>query len=344
MVELAPGSDRSVLLWRLPSEESYSDWKIEIHSIPSSCEDVTTEDEGRIQRDEACSPTIYYVHRGILAGGPRHSQYFKQLFLSNTLETTNQISVIELEQTAADVFPAMLDFMYESSKDVVVENPIEATALRHLANYFGIRELFENVNTMFIKSNLSSETAFVYMEEATKYHEIALRNAAIDYVAERVLRIDHTKLYRMPVEWFSRLMANVAVNDRNIALIVGYAKQEPEGLNIGHISEWMERFKSIPSCHSLALLSIAVDFNVDREIKDKCVSSYAEKWQELAQLTGNLSLNKEDKHMYEVLPDNEKLSLLEASLRKAEVDYNVLKQKLDRKSARSAFAEAYGVA
>ena len=45
----------------------------------------------------------------------------KQLFLSNTLETTNQISVIELEQPAADVFPAMLDFMYEDSKDVVVE-------------------------------------------------------------------------------------------------------------------------------------------------------------------------------------------------------------------------------
>jgi hypothetical protein len=103
------------------------------------------------------------------------------------VENTTQTSVIHLEPSAAYVFPAMLDFVYDCGKDVVVRrNPKEAVALRHLANYFGIRERISRMmNSKFIQVNMSIETAFEYMEEATKYHEISLRDAAIDYVAEQ---------------------------------------------------------------------------------------------------------------------------------------------------------------
>jgi hypothetical protein len=330
----ASGSEMTTLLWRLPPEESYSDWKIEVHVAGE------TLDEGSNFGREETSPVIFHVHRAILANGPRHSQYFKKLFLSNTAENINQTSIIRLERSAALVFPAMLDFVYDFGKDVVVDDPGAATALRHLANYFGIQELFENVNTTFINVNLSVDTAFAYMEEATKFHEISLRDAAIDYIAERVLRVDNEMLYRMPVEWFSRLMAKVAVTDRNVALVVGYVIREPEGLTVDHVSQWLERFKSIPPRHALSMLSIAVAFNVDETIKHKCVTSCSRKWADLARVTANSSSNKDDEELYSKLPDNEKVKLLEESLRKAEIEFTELKDKAVRGSAKSSSADA----
>ena len=340
-VRNTPRADLPKSLWRLTPEESYSDWTIEIHY--ESVDHDTVAADGGVQNagNEIRSPCdVYHVHRAILANGPRFSQYFKQLFMSNTVENTNETSVIHLEPTAASVFPAMLDFVYNCGKDVIVRNPKEAVALRHLANYFGIRELFENVNQKFIEVNMNIETVFEYMEEATKFHEISLRDAAIDYAAERVLRIDNATVYRMPIEWFSRLMSKVAVTDRNIALIVGYVKQQPEGLTVEHISQWLERFKSIPPCHSLALLSVAVDFNIDESIKAKCVNGFAKKWTQLAQISAKASSSTEDQQIYSSLPDKEKVRLLEASLSKAECDYNNLKELLARSMRRTGFTEA----
>jgi BTB/POZ domain len=334
-----PRADPPKLSWRLTPEESYSDWIIEIQH--ESVEDDTVEaDDQNADHELRSRCDIYHVHRAILANGPRFSQYFKQLFVSNTVENTNQTSFIRLEPVAASVFPAMLDFVYDCDKDVAVKNPKEAVALRHLANYFGIRELFENVNSEFIQQNISIKTAFEYMEEATKYHEISLRDAAIDYIAERVLRTQKATLYRMPIEWFSRLMSKVAVTDKNIALIVGYVKQEPEGLTVEHISQWLERFKSIPPCHSLALFSIAVDFNIEESIKAKCVNGFAKKWRELVRITGQSSSSAEDQQIYSKLPDKEKVRLLEVSLRKAECDFNDLKERLDRSMGRTGLTEA----
>lgn len=327
-------SEMTTSLWKLPPEESYSDWKIEVH--------VEGETSGLPPYSgfEETSPAIYHVHRAILANGPRHSQYFKKLFLSNTVENSNHTSIIRLERSAALVFPAMLDFMYDFGKDVFVKEPSAATALLHLANYFGIKELFENVNTTFISVNLSVDTAFEYMEEATKFHEISLRDAAIDYVAERVWRVDNEMLYRMPVEWFSRLMSKVAVTDRNVALVVGYVIREPDGLTVDHVSQWLERFKSIPPRHSLAMLSIAVAFNADETIKHKCVTSCSRKWTDLARVTAKSSSNKEDEELYSKLPDNEKIKLLEESLQYAEIQFTELMNKVVRASAKSSVADA----
>jgi BTB/POZ domain len=91
--------------WRLDPEDSLSDWTIQI--VP--------DDSG------PSSPSVsktYHVHICVLGGGAMRCGYFTCLFKNKDSfsEGKTRTSVIHLHSTAADVFPAFLDYLYGSPK------------------------------------------------------------------------------------------------------------------------------------------------------------------------------------------------------------------------------------
>ena len=83
-------------------EQMFSDWTIQVRTNSESVEVNTT---------------CYYVHRCILALGPRKSVYFNRLFRSPFSESKERTSRITLDANSATIFPVMLDFIYSAQEE-----------------------------------------------------------------------------------------------------------------------------------------------------------------------------------------------------------------------------------
>jgi len=139
--------------WRMPPEESRSDWTIELSEDSTSGEEKDT----------------FHVHQYILSLGPNHSKYFKCLFLgSNSAESETKTSKIVLPSIAVDAFPCMLDFLYSGENGggklpiITTEN---ATALHFLGQYFGITGLCSEA-AAFFKDDMCMDNVTTYYEDA----------------------------------------------------------------------------------------------------------------------------------------------------------------------------------
>ena len=156
----------AALTWRRDPKESFSDWKIIVNSKSA-------------KGDGSDSPQTYHIHKAIVGAGPRGSHYFGRLFHSDHLkESESSTSRTELEESSMKAFPIMLDFIY-GDKDVEATGET-AVALRHLASYFDVPTLFENVNN-FIMNNIDEDNILVYSQEAQLYQD--------DGVIEAVARV-----------------------------------------------------------------------------------------------------------------------------------------------------------
>lgn len=335
-----------VLSWRLPQEESFSDWTIEIEATeneggqtnpvsvvtPPSSKKTRSSKRRKVASGSSVDKsflTTYHVHKAILGVGARCSDYFVNLFLTNSMEeSVNQKSHIALDKVAAKSMPVMLDFMY--GKAIVVSDPVEAVALRHLSTYFAIGELFETVNETFIQKNLSIETAFIYMQEASKYQDDALLDAAITCVAENIdesCEVVKPEILRMPVDWFGKMLEKCPeISDEVLDITIAYIKEKPEGLNSKNVADWLERVTYVDSAQCLSLLHIAVDHKMDLSLKEKCASEYSSQWSQLLSSDASKSSNGSNDACYGSLPDSEKVLVLEAALRRAGSDFKACEQ------------------
>ena len=208
------------LTWRLDPDESLSDWTLTVVANPDLVgqpsdevddENDSFNNENHEHRDDEqitpASPQLshkstphhsskkYFVHRTQLAVGPRRSEYFAKLFRQHTNRKKRCATGtrIELRPSAADAFPAMLDFLYSPVGTPPQVTTETAVALRHLATCFGIRELFDAV-TAFIKADLSPETSPMYLLEADTYEHDKLRSAALRACAQHFENIKFSRI------------------------------------------------------------------------------------------------------------------------------------------------------
>jgi hypothetical protein len=160
------------LAWRLDPQKSFSDWKVEVTRING----VKDSREGKIFE-------TYHVHRCFLGAGPRQSDYFNGVFQANNLEESQSgVSRFDLEESAADAFPAFLDYIYSfNDVDVTTES---AVALRHLGNYFGVSCLFNAVSIFIIEQDLNEENVHIYCAEALLYHDLEIVDACMKMAAK----------------------------------------------------------------------------------------------------------------------------------------------------------------
>jgi hypothetical protein len=162
------------LSWRMDPSVSYSDWKIEITRTSSSSTTTNTVDR-------------YHVHRSILAVGPRHSEYFAAQFQLETKETLEKTSQIELEDSRADVFSLLLDFLY--NRQIPDLTAASAASLYHLSEYFDMPELRRVVEDHY-RQNLTRSTLVEYVSCAQDQHAEPLVQIVVERSVQFLLEID----------------------------------------------------------------------------------------------------------------------------------------------------------
>jgi hypothetical protein len=163
------------LSWRMDPSVSYSDWTIEITRTTT----VTS---------KTASIDRYYVHRNVLAVGPRHSEYFAAQFQLQMQENLNGISRIVLEDSRADVFPLLLDFIY-CGQIPEQWTAAAAAALHHLSEYFDMPRLREMVEK-FYHQHLTMATLVDFISQAKEHHAETLLQIAVKKSVQHLLEID----------------------------------------------------------------------------------------------------------------------------------------------------------
>ncbi len=225
----------------------------------------------------------------------RRSEYFATLFKQRHLaEFALNSSRIELEDSAADAFPSILDYIY-SDKTIKFDTN-NATAIRHLAHYFGIRTLWK-LASVFIKGDFSLETAATYLADATLYRDEKLEMASIDILAERFDEINRPTLTKLLPCSFERIVSSTKLKCRSkklsdIVLKYCQCRQAQEGAVDMTLLMNVTRCDLMPSVSrksALPLLKIAVAeeekagmnlSDTKNVLRSRCIEACVEEWKE----------------------------------------------------------------
>jgi len=208
--DAASEEESEPLTWSLGEPSAFCDWSIEVTTqIANSKGKRKVKREGSNIKTSQPSVQVYHVHKAILSSGRRRSEYFTTLFKQSHLynEFESNTSKIQLEESAAVAFPDILDYLYKDKNVRLTAS--NATAVRHLAHYFGIRSLWKCASS-YIKGDFSIETAPVYLSEAMLYHDTKLEQASLDILAEKIEEVSRRILINLPPQSFERIVTRSA--------------------------------------------------------------------------------------------------------------------------------------
>lgn len=173
-----PAAKGALLSWRDDPDETLSDWRIEVN-VP----------------DAARNSKTYHVHKVVIAGGPRKSDYFVRQCRGNgasrLAEAARGESKLDLDAEAAEALPAFLDYVYTGELQATKEN---ACALFHLAEYTANPSLHAEVK-LYLEESLDYTCAPTYIAHAHLFSQDKLIDAAVEAAAEQLqLYADHVFL------------------------------------------------------------------------------------------------------------------------------------------------------
>ncbi|EGC35433.1 hypothetical protein DICPUDRAFT_16127, partial [Dictyostelium purpureum] len=123
-----------------------------------------------------CNSIEYPTHRIILANS---SEFFSRLLLSNFKES--QQNIIELRQPDPfNVFPAVLDFMYDG---IIYLSPENVIPLLAMSDHYLIRDL-QNLCTQFLDQNLHRENVLTILKYSIEFHFETITERCITIIAK----------------------------------------------------------------------------------------------------------------------------------------------------------------
>mmetsp|Transcript_26620 Transcript_26620/g.38155 ORF Transcript_26620/g.38155 Transcript_26620/m.38155 type:complete len:392 (-) Transcript_26620:40-1215(-) len=178
-------------LWRQAPGDSFSDWKIilvadEDDATTNSIQDISTDckklndDEQTIRngngRYDSTTMATFHVHKFILANA---SYYFHSQFSQHqeTIEKTTSTSTIQLHRNAFQAFPVFLDYLYNSQIGRMSFSQENAVALRHLAMYFGVDVLLNDITGLIIADLNRRKSRVIFQEHANVFNDEKLMEA-----------------------------------------------------------------------------------------------------------------------------------------------------------------------
>lgn len=364
------------LTWSLDEPSSFSDWVVEVSknqtprrprtpSIDAGEAPTATsasrvryhrrqskEHKGKdVEAAETKKPLVqhYHVHKAILSMGPRRSEYFATLFKQSHLsEFQTSTSRINLEESAFEAFPAILDYIY-TDKNVKFATK-NATAIRHLAHYFGIRPLWKCASA-YIRGDFSLETAATYLPESVLYHDEKLEHACLDIFAERMEEVNRRTLTKLPPSSFERIMSSPKLKCRSKKLsdiVLKYCQTQGGAVDMSLLMNCTrtEVMPSVSRKAALPLLKVAVAeeekagvdlSDTNKVLHARCIEACVEEWKEtLAKPL--LALESRDKNISRILGANSiehrdlplaiQVELLEKALCAAKVELDDVKAEL----------------
>ena len=162
----------SYLSWRMPPDESHSDYTIAI-----------------------CCPSVktnYHVHKLVLGIGECKSSYFNAIFSRSNdyAENAANVSTIVVPAAAADAFPIVLDFAYSRGGIFNLETK-NASAVSFLADYLDMEQLRDETMA-FIHADLTLENADYYYTSAIALSQVWIIQAVEKHLIENVMQVTIT--------------------------------------------------------------------------------------------------------------------------------------------------------
>ena len=355
------------LTWSEGDEPSnFCDWTIKVQRIEQDG-DTALKSQGKHnikqggkrgkennsnKNEELCFKSnikCYHVHKAILSVGPRRSDYFATLFKQSHLsEFATSTSHIPLQASAADSFPALLDYIY--TENMIKFSTKNATAIRHLAHYFGMRPLWKQTSA-FIRGDFSLDTAATYLSEAIIYHDEKLELASIAILAENIEEINRRTLTKLSPSSFERIFASPRLKCRSRKLsdiVLKYCQTQGGSVDMSLLMKCTrsEVMPSVSRKAALPLLKVAVAgeekagvdmSNTHNVLRARCVETCVEEWKEtLAKPL--LALECRDKNISRILgasslehrdlPLAIQVELLEKALCAAKIELDDVKAEL----------------
>lgn len=242
----------------------------------------------------------------------------------------------------------VLDYIY-ADKNVKFTSK-NATAVRHLSHYFGMRSLWKCAS-MYIRGDFSLETAAIYLMEASLYHDEKLEHASIDILAERIEEINRRTLTKLPPSTFERIMSSNKLKCRSKKLsdiVLKYCQTQGGEMDMSLLMNCTrsEVMPSVSRKSALPLLKVAVAgeekagvnlSDTNKVLRARCVEACVEEWKEtLAKPL--LALESRDKNISRILGANNiehrdlplaiQVELLEKALCAAKVELDDVKAEL----------------
>lgn len=156
-------ASQRTLIWTTDRNDNFSDWILLIVRSGVSWETSNVD--------------TYHIHKSVVGVGPRPSLFLLDEFEDHDSVFVRNTSSVELMSQAADLVPTMLDYMYNMKGDPLQITTSTATALRHLADKFGVETMFQEVND-FIRRDLNESTVYTYSNHAALFKDKQLMQAA----------------------------------------------------------------------------------------------------------------------------------------------------------------------
>jgi BTB/POZ domain len=277
------GEEDDELTWRLDPSQSLSDWTIT----------VVNKGTGTAEH--------YHVHKNLLAVGKRKSEYFAGIFREQRkARSHSNVTKLILPDTAARMIPMLLDYIY-SNESVLDLSSETATGLRYLAQFFGIRVLFERI-MRFIQKDLSLKTLASYYKGSADLGDKKVLAIAARHCARNIHLIDqtHNLMEVMDPPFFCKVLSSPGSEGvekvMHLSLLVAkYCELHKDRLD-EPIFLKLTCEENLPQVHhraALSLLSMEADLVVATSVmslmsitslQERCIKSLASHWRELTEL------------------------------------------------------------
>ena len=252
--------------WRLKPQESLSDFKLTVLS------------------SETGSETNYYVHKHMMAIGPRSSQYLSEVFAA---ENTSHFQVT-LDGKTSPLIPSILDFIYCQNHEInmTTEN---AVAFRQLAKMLKIFPL-EVKAANFILKDIGIHNLVTYISECSYFNDIEVTKAVLEKCIANIEKISiHDRLWIvMEPELFLQVVSSPHVDRGVLSKQLSILLKEYLDLHQYEITE--DLFVALTSENiipivdrsaALPLIELCQIYNSDQceELRKRCAFTIACYWQ-----------------------------------------------------------------
>jgi len=233
----------------------------------------------------------------------------------------------------------MLDHIYTGHCMVGTKN---AVALRSLSKYFGIRTLFD-ITAEFIKGNIETKNAHIYLLEGTVYQDEKIITAAKDLCAREFDSLSDKQICVLSPELLQLILSdkNLTIPSENLSQkVANYCQSRPEDIG-GSFLASITRSTFMPRIHplkALFLLDLCITHesdslenegvNVELSLRSRCAEA-AKEWKvAFGDSVLSPKKNAQSKSGYSNLSSAVKVEMMEAALISANSDVSQLNKQV----------------
>lgn len=258
--------------WRMDATESLADFIIDVHSAES---------------DHTSS---FFVHKHILAVGPRRSETLEKLFRSMGQPKTK----ITIANDAMSLVPMVLDYMYCPDFEIEMETET-VLGYRYLARLLKIIPLLAQTSK-FILNDLAISNMSIYIAQTEYFQDGVLRSLIAAKCGERLDKIEISDLLwaEMDPSLFSQVVACPRIDREKMSshlslLIVEYQTLHKYEMN-ADIFETVTSESVIPLIDhkaAIPLLEICEEYGaavVFQPLQKRCAKVMAYNWKTTPEL------------------------------------------------------------